>query len=181
MMTGRGRSFISHRRKPKPSSSGISKSRVMTCGFSFTVFAIASMPLEAVPTTSISPSDSSIPLIVCLLYAESSTMSTLILLDMHARSSIGGFRVYDIVFQMDQGKGGRDVHEGFRVAEQQVAPVGEAIVEVVDDLLPRLVIEVDQHVSAEYHIHLADESRLAGVQQVEVAETDQLFHPVRDR
>jgi hypothetical protein len=77
--TGSGCWLISFCKKVRPSMRGISISRVMTSGTTVFKRSAAIKGSEAVPTTSISGSDSSIWHRVCRTRAESSTMSTLIL------------------------------------------------------------------------------------------------------
>jgi hypothetical protein len=89
-MTGQAQTLCTIRRKLKPSIFGISRSRVITSGFRLGAIRSASLPLVAIPTTSVSPALESDDTISSRLRAESSTTSTLSTRRLTRRSRAAG-------------------------------------------------------------------------------------------
>ncbi len=56
------------------------------------------------------------------------------------------------------------------MTEEQIAAWVESFVEVSIDVAPRRGVEVDEHVPAEYRVHLPDDGRSVAVEQIQVAE-----------
>src|SRR5512133_3921377 len=145
-MTGVGLFAISQRRKAKPSSSGISRSSVMTSGLCLTTCLIPSSPFTAVATTRMSPCFSRSLEIVTRLYAESSMTMALI----KCRGPLLPSLLVDhVVPQMLQLELARERNQRFGVAQQQVPSLVQPPVEVPDHDFLRRVVEVDDDVPAE--------------------------------
>jgi hypothetical protein len=75
---------------------------------------------------------------------------------------------------------GRDVQERFGVAEEEVPPRDQALVEHVDDLLARFLIEVDEHVATEDRVDAADDPNAFVVHEVQVTKMAKLADRVDD-
>jgi hypothetical protein len=70
-----------------------------------------------------------------------------------------GLSVDEILAELHQLERRRDVEERLGVPEQEEAAGEEAIVEHLDHPPARRLVEVDEHVATEDHVHPADHGR----------------------
>src|SRR5512146_2439694 len=85
-----------------------------------------------------------------------------------------------VVLERAEYEGVREVDQGLGMSQEQVTAAPELVVEALDHLFLRLAVEIDDHVPAENDVHVADQACLMGIEQVYVAERNELLDAVDD-
>src|SRR5690606_9638637 len=134
------------RNRSRPSPSGRLTSRMITSGRSVRASASPSEALPAAPITSTPSSGVTMRWTACRTKAESSTRTTRI------GSAIGRAAVVDHPRPPHRLETVGNTAQALGVAEEEVSAREEELVEAADRAGHAGIVEIDQHVSAEYHV-----------------------------